>query len=91
MGGIRSFDGFSRPILFTYKGEEEFNTNIGGVATIITSLLLLLYGGQQFLFLFLAPDYNETVTRNYQDFNTNTELLNLDTEQETVAIRLTLL
>ena len=51
--GIRSFDSFSKPIIFTYKGEEEFTTTVGGIATIITSLLLFLYGGQQLLFLFL--------------------------------------
>jgi len=51
--GLRHWDSFSKPILFTYKGESEFNTIIGGIATIITSILLLLYGGQQILYLFI--------------------------------------
>lgn len=63
--GIRSCDSFSRPIIFTYKGEEEFNTTVGGIASIITSLLLFLYGSQQLLFLFIAPDFSETVTSVY--------------------------
>lgn len=89
--GIRSFDSFSKPIIFTYKGEEEFTTTVGGIATIITSLLLFLYGGQQLLFLFLQPEFSEVVTRVYKDFTTNTDKLELDTENTTIALKMTLL
>ena len=74
---LRSQDAYSRPVQFTYKGESVFNTNCGGLVTILTSLLLLVYSAQQILFIFLAPDYNETVQTTYIDFTENTEVLEL--------------
>ena len=44
MSCIRQYDGFSKPILLKYKGEEEFNTVIGGILSVMTSLLLFGYG-----------------------------------------------
>lgn len=82
---IRNFDGFARPVMFTYKGEDQFTTVFGGFATIITSLLLLLYATQQVLFLFLQPDYSEMVISSYADFTTNKERLQINTEYNTLA------
>ena len=45
MGCIRSSDGFARPVQFTYKGEDEFTTTLGGVSSIITLVMIILYGG----------------------------------------------
>ena len=75
------------PVQFTYKGESEFTTTTGGIITIITSLLIFFYGGQQILFLFIQPDYSETMTTTYIDFNTNIEKISMDTEFTTVASR----
>ena len=45
MSCIRSLDAYSKPVQFTYKGESEFNTLVGGIATLISSLLMIVYGG----------------------------------------------
>ena len=42
---LRGFDGYAMPLTFTYKGEAEFTTTMGGIITIITSLLIFFYGG----------------------------------------------
>ena len=85
---FRRWDGYSMPVQFTYKGESDFNTVCGGIVTLLSSLLIFFYGGQQILFLFLSPDFSETVTTSYLDFNTNTKILSLDTEFTTVAAKL---
>lgn len=53
MSCIRQQDAFARPILLKYKGEDEFNTVVGGLVTIMTSLLIFAYGFQQVMFIFL--------------------------------------
>ena len=85
MSCIKSWDGFAKPVHFTYKGEDEFKTLCGGFAGIITTLLIAIYGVQQVLFLWLKPDYSETVQTSFADFNTNTERIYLDTQYTTIA------
>jgi len=90
MSCLKSWDGFAKPVQFTYKGEDEFATAIGGIASIITLLLVFIYGCQQLLFLFIAPDFSETIESTFADFNTNEYALSIDTEQTTLATKLTL-
>ena len=85
---LRSWDGYAMPIQFTYKGESEFTTTTGGIITILTQLLIFFYAGQQILYLFTQPDYNETSTQTYRDFTSNTDKIIIDTEYTTVAVKL---
>ena len=85
---MRSFDGYAMPVQFTYKGDAEFTTSTGGVITILTSLLLFFYAGQQIIFLLIQPDFTETVTTSYADFTTNEEMIELDTKHTTFAMKL---
>ncbi len=55
--GLRDFDAYSKAIAFTYKGKGAFDTNLGGICTILTNLLIALYGIQQILGLFISPNY----------------------------------
>ena len=44
MSCCKSWDGFARPVQFTFKNDDQFATVVGGLAGIITALLMLLYG-----------------------------------------------
>ena len=68
LGFFRKWDGYAQPVQFTYKGESEFTTTTGGCITILTSLLIFLYGVQQVIYLFIRPDYSATTTVTYKDF-----------------------
>ena len=54
---MRYFDSYSRPIQFTYKGDDKFSTASGGCFSIITVVMICLYGFQQLIFLWVKPDY----------------------------------
>ena len=86
--GIRDFDSYARPVMFTYKGKNNFDTSVGGVFSVITSLLLMLYGLQQLAFLFIKPDFSMNITTSYADFSTNTLTLNFSTKDSTIAVRM---
>lgn len=43
------------------------------------------------MYMFLSPDYSETVASTYSDFTTNTDRLTLDTEYTTIAAKVQLL
>jgi len=58
MSCIRNYDGFAKPVNFSFKGGDEFTTATGGCMSIIVSLLLFMYGAQQILFLFIEPEFN---------------------------------
>jgi len=40
---IRNVDSFGHPIQLTYKSEESFKTIFGGVVTLLTRLILIVY------------------------------------------------
>lgn len=42
---IRSFDIYGRTITFTYKGEERYSTILGGIISVIVSLMSIIYFG----------------------------------------------
>ena len=69
MSCLRGFDGFARPIQFTYKTEEEFTTLTGGIVTVLTTIMFIFYGGQQIAYLLLKPDFDEQAIVDFRDFN----------------------
>lgn len=86
--GLRDFDAYSKAIAFTYKGKGAFDTNLGGICTILTNLLIALYGIQQILGLFISPNYSTSSSTTYTDYAKNTEKLILNTLENTIAVRL---
>jgi hypothetical protein len=86
--GLRDFDSYSRPVMFTYKGKGEFDTSVGGVFSIITSLMLMIYGLQQLAYLFIKPDFSMSITTSYADFSINTETLKFSTKDSTIAVKM---
>ncbi len=87
--GLRDFDSYSKPVWFTYKGKSEFDTSVGGIFSIITSLLMFFYGSQQLLFLFIKPQFSSSSSTTYVDFSTNSEHLVLNQKDTTIALKMT--
>ena len=58
------------------------------MVTIITGIIIFLYGSQQVMFIFMQPDYSQQTTTDYIDFTTNTEKLEMYTEYTTIALKL---
>ena len=52
---IKSFDRFGIPILLNYNGENTYKTTIGGIGSIIISIILVIYS----LVLFMQMVNNE--------------------------------
>ena len=46
MSCVRSWDGFAKPVQFTYKGDDQFTTFCGGLSSIFTFLLIFVYAAQ---------------------------------------------
>ncbi len=88
MNCIRGYDGFSRPVLLMYKGEEEFNTVVGGCFSILTTILLVMYGSQQMASVFANPAFSQQTDISYQDFTENHDGISLDTVTNTLAVQL---
>ena len=85
---LRDFDSYARPILFTYKGKGAFDTRIGGIFSITTSLLILMYGCQQIIYLFISPNYTTSSETTYVDFSENTQQFVLNTQDNTIAVKI---
>ena len=86
--GLRDFDSYSRPVMFTYKGKGEFDTSVGGVFSIISSILIMFYGLQQLAYLFMKPDFSMSIKTSYTDFSTNIETLKFSTKDSTIAVKM---
>ena len=68
-----------------YKGEEEFNTNLGGVASILTFILLIIYAGQQIVYLWLEPEFLDYQMISHTDYASNEDSLVISTNEDTLA------
>lgn len=85
MSCVRSWDGFAKPVQFTYKGDDQFTTFCGGLSSIFTFILIFVYAAQQIIYIWLKPDYNEQVQKVFTDFTSNTDTLTFNTDQVTLA------
>ena len=85
---IRQFDGFSRPIMLSYKNELKHTSACGGVVTIILGLVLLAYLIQAAVIdIFLQPLFAETAHCEYKGyFGNNNETFRLDAIQYNLAM-----
>ena len=41
----RNLDAYGAPVTFTYEGKKKFQTPVGATLTLMTTLILLSYGG----------------------------------------------
>lgn len=73
-----------------YDGDEEFKTATGGFFSIMTQILIFIYGLQQLIYLFIKPDYDEQIEATFVDFNHKHDWLEIDTNFTTIATKLDL-
>ena len=85
---IRKFDGYAMPVRFTYRRDDQFTTVCGGLLTMLTFLLIVAYGLQQTIYLWIKPGYSEETTTTFADFASTSEKININTQQSTIAVQL---
>ena len=68
---------FSKPISFTYNGEENFATFIGGVMSIVILSILFAYGAVKFLTMINREDSNTSFNRVVNDLTSSGTSVNL--------------
>ena len=70
---IKSFDNYGKAITFTYKGEEQFQTFIGGVFSIIAFTILIAYSQLMVRIMLGRNDTNKSISKSvsnlYNDIN----------------------
>ncbi|CAI2385568.1 unnamed protein product [Moneuplotes crassus] len=73
-GFLRTFDIYGKNIVLTYNGEDKYTTLIGGVTSILVSLIILTYG--TYLALLLINKDNTRFARAslLNDLYSNTDL-----------------
>ena len=76
---IRKFDAYAVPVRFTYKGDDQFTTVCGGLLTLLTFFLIVAYGLQQTIYLWIKPGYSEETTTTFADFASTSEKININT------------
>ena len=65
---LRSLDAFGAPIRVNFKGEDTFKTRLGGLLSIFTFTLLLMYVVREMLL---------TINRKEANFTSLTTAINL--------------
>ena len=68
---------FSKPISFTYKGEESFSTLIGGVVSIVILGILMAYGAVKFMTMIYKADSNTSFNKIVTDLSSSDTVLNI--------------
>ena len=68
---------YSKPISFTYNGDESFSTFLGGTVTIAIMSLLLAYGAVRFIAMINRADSNTSFNKVVSDLTTSGASLNL--------------
>ena len=59
---LKGHDRFSLPVMLKYKNEGAFRTTCGGIATIVASLLLLVWFSLTALEVYIGDISSNTVT-----------------------------
>ena len=76
---IRKFDAYAMPVRFTYEGDDQVTTACGGLLTLLTFLLIMAFGLQQTIYLWIKPNYNEETETTFADLASNSEKININT------------
>ena len=78
---IRSFDIYGKSISFTYKGEDQYKTLMGGCITIVIKVLMVVFAWNLALSMLNRNNTISSVNTIINDIRQDNELLNLtDTE-----------
>jgi mRNA-degrading endonuclease RelE of RelBE toxin-antitoxin system len=72
---VRSFDMYGKDIVLTYKGDDKYRTHIGGFASIMVGVVILVYIVFLFQVMFTKGDTNYSKTSLYNDLVNNEEIL----------------
>mmetsp|Transcript_43536 Transcript_43536/g.51245 ORF Transcript_43536/g.51245 Transcript_43536/m.51245 type:complete len:204 (-) Transcript_43536:508-1119(-) len=74
---VKGFDRYAKPITFTYKGEGEFTTLIGGVITIGSLVVLSLYAYIMVKILIEKKDTKTSITTSVSDLISDSDPIEL--------------
>ena len=86
---IKSFDNYGKSITFTYKGEEQFQTFIGGVFSIIAFAILVLYAQLMVRIMLGRNDTNKSISRSVSNLYSDTDVLPLQNTTFDFAFKFT--
>ena len=70
---IKSFDNFGKAITFTYKGEEEFKTFIGGVMSLFAFVILVIYAQLMIRVMLDRNDTNKSISTSVTNLYDDTD------------------
>jgi len=64
---LRSFDMYGKNIMFTYKGESQYKTHLGGIISVFVFVVIIAYIVYIFRILFTRVDKSISSTSLIQD------------------------
>jgi len=74
---VKSRDMYGKTFTFTYKGEDEFKTTIGGVISIAIQVVLAIYAIMLLRVMAQRGDTNKSRNTMVQDLSSDTEKITL--------------
>ena len=83
---IKGFDMYGKTITFTYKGQDQFKTFIGGIVSIILFFVAIIYGVNLLNVMVNRNDTNSTINTVIEDLSVDSEVLNLGESNFQLAI-----
>ena len=85
---VKDFDMYGKRIAFTYKGQEEYKTLLGGIITIIVTIVMILYAQIMFRVLIGRTDTNKSTNGLIRNLVSDSESLDLSTTDFSIAFTL---
>ena len=85
---IKGYDSFGKTFTFTYKGEDQFKTFLGGFVSIIISMVLLVYYINLLIIMFNRGSSDTSVNNIIKDLSIDQDQLDLGNSNFQFAIRI---
>jgi hypothetical protein len=86
-GAMHWCDLYAQPIYLTYNQDSYYRTVMGGVATLLSAILILSFSAEQFVSLF-SGNYTETKQRDFTNILRYPNPYNIPTTDFNVGVRI---
>ncbi|CAI2363351.1 unnamed protein product [Moneuplotes crassus] len=78
IGRIRGLDMYPKTINFTYKGNEEFKTVIGGIISLGIHIIIIMYTLSLFNIMMANKNSSKSINTSVKNLREDTEIVNLE-------------